>query len=75
MTSARDPGFLLSYGTNVHPGESIAEIIRDLRQVAIPLKAMLAPTSPFPLPLRPGRRAWQEWETSESARADLRTLL
>ncbi|ARA92247.1 xylose isomerase [Rhodothermaceae bacterium RA] len=47
----------LTYCTNIHPGETWAEVQRTLRHHLPPLKAALAPEAPFGVGLRLSRRA------------------
>ena len=51
---------LLSYCTNVHPGETVREIVRDLEQFAVPVRDNCAAGGPFALGLRLGEVAVDE---------------
>lgn len=42
----------LSYCTNVHPGESVNEVLEDLQRYAVPLRARFHRSEPFALGLR-----------------------
>ena len=42
----------LTYCTNIHPGESWAEVERNLKQYVLPLKTRLSPDKPFGIGLR-----------------------
>ena len=58
----RTPARILSYCTNVHTAESVADLREALERHAVPLKRRLAPDEPFGLGLRLGERAVHELE-------------
>ena len=58
---------LLSYCTNVHPGESVDEILSALRRHAVPLRHRFGSDEPFALGLRLGAAAVRELEDDEAA--------
>lgn len=62
---------LLSYCTNVHPGESVEEILGALRQHAVPLRRRFPDKEPFGLGLRLGERAVRELQETPSRLEDL----
>lgn len=47
-----DNGYHLTYCTNIHPGESWAEVFRNLQDYLPPLKKNLSPDKPFGIGLR-----------------------
>jgi hypothetical protein len=51
---------LITYCTNIHPGESWEEIFTALREHIPTVKAAISPTVPFPIGLRLSRRAADE---------------
>lgn len=55
-----DSSFHLTYCTNVHPGETWAEVASSLKQHLPPLKAALSPSAPFGVGLRLSDRAGRE---------------
>jgi sugar phosphate isomerase/epimerase len=70
------PGALgqLTYCTNVHPGEGLADVKSALLQHAVRVKALVSPQAPFAVGLRLSARAASELEQAEELRA-LRALL
>lgn len=54
---------LLSYCTNVHPGETVTEVMDDLRQFAVPLRQRFGEAS-FALGLRLGEAAITELDNN-----------
>lgn len=52
--------FHLTYCTNIHPGETWAEVLEALEQYLPPLKQALSPTAPFGVGLRLSDRASRE---------------
>ena len=62
---------ILSYCTNVHPGETVQQIQEALSRHAVPLKRRLAPDAPLALGLRLGERAIDELSEDESTFLDL----
>ena len=50
----------LTYCTNIHPGESLAEVRGNLERFTLAVKQKLAPDRPFGLGLRLGARAAEE---------------
>jgi hypothetical protein len=54
------PGLDLTYCTNIHPGESWAEVKASVAQYALPLKQRLAPKAPFGIGLRLSAQAARE---------------
>ena len=64
----------LTYCTNVHPGESWAEVKANLERHTTRVKARLAPERPFGLGLRLSARALEQLARPE-AFADLRAVL
>jgi hypothetical protein len=50
----------LTYCTNVHPGETWQQVFENLQHYVLPLKAQLAPTSPFGIGLRLSHLAAQQ---------------
>lgn len=50
----------LTYCSNIHPGESWNDVLRNLSDHALPVKAALAPTEIFPLGLRLSAQAAHE---------------
>ncbi len=45
-------GYHLSYCTNIHPGETWAEVFESLQTYVLPIKAQLSPDKPFGIGLR-----------------------
>lgn len=60
MRVGSDSSFHLTYCTNVHPGETWAEVAASLKQHLPPLKAALSPSAPFGVGLRLSDRASRE---------------
>jgi hypothetical protein len=54
---------MITYCTNIHPGESWAETFAALKTHVPPIKAVVSPDSPFPIGLRLSRRAAGELAT------------
>ncbi len=52
MKSSGNPPLLLTYCTNIHPGESWKEIFENLRQYTVPIRERVALNSSFGLGLR-----------------------
>lgn len=65
---------LLSYCTNVHPGETVAEITDDLRRFAVPLRKRFADER-FALGLRLGEVAVTELDQDPEAMAAFKAFL
>lgn len=66
---------LLTYCLNVHPSETLPEVLFALDQWAGPIRKQLAVPGPFPLGLRLGDQAVSELMGSPSAQAALREAL
>lgn len=66
---------LLSYCTNVHPGESLAEVQASLTRWAVPLRARFCDAPEFALGLRLGEAAVRELDESSEALASFRAFL
>src|SRR5215211_1334452 len=64
----------LSYCTNVHPGESLAEVRNALRTHVVDVKQKFCPQSPFGVGLRLAAEATRELEVP-AALAELRCEL
>jgi len=64
----------LTYCTNIHPGESWAEVSRNLRTFVPHVKARVSPNAPFGLGLRLSARAAEELESGDEL-ARFRELL
>lgn len=60
MHVGSDNAVHLTYCTNIHPGEGWADVAESLKEYLPPLKARLAPTSPFGVGLRLSNRAAEE---------------
>lgn len=60
------PGRLITYCSNIHPGEGWQETFAALRQHIPAVKAAVSPTRPFPIGLRLSRRAAQELTPAEN---------
>lgn len=58
---------ILGYCTNIHPGESWAEVRRNLETHVAAVKARVAPARPFPVGLRLSARAAAELEPDAGA--------
>ena len=54
------PARLITYCTNIHPGESWRETFASLRKHIPPIKAAVSPDHPFPVGLRLSARAAAE---------------
>ncbi len=65
----------LAYCTNVHPGESLAEIETALRRDVVAVKARVSPDAPFGTGLRLGHEATSTLWRDASQRARLADLL
>ncbi|QMU31280.1 metabolite traffic protein EboE [Adhaeribacter radiodurans] len=50
-------GYHLTYCTNIHPGETWAEVFESLKTYVLPIKAHLSPDKPFGIGLRLSDRA------------------
>jgi sugar phosphate isomerase/epimerase len=59
---------VISYCTNIHPGESWEEIFANVRAHVPRVKAQVSPRDPFPVGLRLSGRAARELDPLESAR-------
>jgi len=59
---------LITYCTNIHPGETWAEVFDALRRHLPTIKAAVSPHRPFPVGLRLGARAARMLSDFESAR-------
>jgi hypothetical protein len=59
---------LITYCSNIHPGESWAETFANLRQHIPQVKAAVQPGSRFPIGLRLSQRAAQDLTPEENAR-------
>jgi sugar phosphate isomerase/epimerase len=55
-------GFLLTYCTNIHPGETWEAVWESLKQYVLPIKANISPNKPFGLGLRLSNQASEELE-------------
>lgn len=55
-----DGFFQLTYCTNVHPGESLDDVDRNLKSYTIPLKERVSPENPFGVGLRLSDQASRE---------------
>ena len=66
-------GAHLTYCTNIHPGESWAEVRDNLARHVVAVKAKVSPGAPFGVGLRLSARAAQE--LTDGALAELRRLL
>jgi hypothetical protein len=62
------PGRLITYCSNIHPGESWAETFAALRRHTPLVKAAVSPTQPFPIGLRLSHAAALELTAEENAR-------
>jgi hypothetical protein len=62
------PGRLITYCSNIHPGDSWAETFTALRQHVPAVKAAVSPEQPFPIGLRLSQRAAVELTTGENRR-------
>lgn len=58
---------LITYCTNIHPGESWAQIFANLQQFVPQVKARVSPADPFPIGLRLSSRATAEIDATASA--------
>lgn len=59
---------MLTYCTNIHPGEAWSDVRRNLESHALAVKRAVAPDRPFPLGLRVSARAAGELTPDESKR-------
>ncbi|MBI5446899.1 MAG: metabolite traffic protein EboE [Deltaproteobacteria bacterium] len=59
---------MLTYCTNIHPGESWGEIFANVRRYVPRVKEAVSPHEPFPIGLRLSNRASLEIDAAESAR-------
>ena len=66
MTELRAP--LLTYCTNIHPGEAWADVLRNLEEHLLAVKAQVSPDTPFPVGIRLSNRAANELDPRESGR-------
>lgn len=64
MTSAR----MLTYCTNIHPGEGWADVLANLESHLPRVKSTVSATSPFPLGIRLSNRAANEIDPGEAKR-------
>ncbi|PJB02924.1 MAG: xylose isomerase [Hydrogenophilales bacterium CG_4_9_14_3_um_filter_63_34] len=62
------PGRLITYCTNIHPGEGWREVFAALQQHIPAVKAAVSPDRPFPIGLRLSRRAAEELSGEENER-------
>jgi hypothetical protein len=62
------PGRLITYCTNIHPGESWAEVFSALQRHVPLVKSAVSPSSTFPIGLRLSRRAATELDARQLAR-------
>jgi hypothetical protein len=62
------PGRLITYCSNIHPGDSWVETFTALRQHVPAVKAAVSPEQPFPIGLRLSQRAAVELTTGENRR-------
>lgn len=60
------PGYHLTYCTNIHPGETWATVFESLKTYLLPVKARVAPDTPFAVGLRLSDVASQELEQGEN---------
>lgn len=58
----------LTYCTNIHPGESWADVLRNVHDHALIVKQALAPNEPFPLGVRLSAQAACELDADEIGR-------
>jgi sugar phosphate isomerase/epimerase len=65
----------LTYCSNIHPGESFAEVLANIRREATQVKARLRPDGPFGLGLRLSARAASELCACAGALDELRAEL
>jgi len=61
------PGRLITYCTNIHPGESWRENFAALRRHVPAVKAAVSPDAAFPIGLRLSRRAADDLDEGENA--------
>ena len=59
---------MITYCSNIHPGESWAEIFNNLQQYVPQVKAQVSPGDPFPIGLRLSERAVTEIDLQASER-------
>ena len=59
---------MLTYCTNIHPGESWPDVLANLESHALPVKRAVSPERPFPLGLRVSGRAAEEVDPAEAKR-------
>lgn len=57
----------VTYCTNIHPGETLEAVVRNLAAYATRVKALRAPDAPFPLGLRLSGQASRELATGDAA--------
>ncbi len=62
------PGRLITYCSNIHPGERWREVFAALREHVPAVKAAVSPDRPFPIGLRLSARAAAELTPAENAR-------
>ena len=67
-------GYHLTYCTNIHPGETWAEVFETLRNYVLPIKAELSPDKPFGIGLRLSNQASQDLSTAHHL-AEFKTWL
>lgn len=65
----------LTYCTNIHPGESWAEVRDNLARYVLPVRERVAPGEPFGLGLRLSGRAARELASAEDQMQDLKRFL
>lgn len=58
---------MITYCSNIHPGESWAQIFANLQQYIPPVKAKVSPSAPFPIGLRLSNQAVTEIDANASA--------
>lgn len=59
---------MLTYCTNIHPGEGWADVVANLESHAVPVKRAVSPDRVFPLGLRVSGRAAEEVTPDEAKR-------
>src|SRR3712207_4352005 len=67
-------GYHLTYCTNIHPGETWAEVFETLRNYVLPIKAELSPDKPFGIGLRLSDQASKDLSTANHL-AEFKTWL
>ena len=59
-------GYHLTYCTNIHPGETWAEVFQSLKTYILPIKEHLSPDKPFGIGLRLSDRASKDIVTENN---------